>query len=523
MALSKILLLIVSVIVQGFRVTENDAKLNLAKVSSRNLSLWYDALAVCMIQSEFQKNSSYWTILPKCKENLPKGFNVIYNDGFFTLPSSAFANKVRGCCCTEDMPLSERGFDNIVEGFDDPLSKPLLDFFLELSLKNKSLLLLGDSMNSQYLAAIQEEMRREVGFEIVVMEPLDNRWYYKRLPDVNMTHKNMKHLRALSLFDPKQLPISLNTKNCSFPVFVYDFSVTNMRSAEEENLMERFIPFLSRHEHPAGIAFFANIGHHLAGERGHKNIEVMNSKMSVFLLWLDRIGKLNHQNVVSFRETTPSHFDSPDRDGSFEKWKGSVKSHYDYLKVNSWDNSLYYCRNILNASEPSQNTPENLAVRKLFNAWATPHFTILPVFKYFAPFYKLKYGHCGGYSRISVIDCVHLCSFAPTMWFPLWVEMAALVRQKSEQERSTSSVPLIFENMSISDSGVVVHILKKFSKNKDSTNKDSTYKDSTSDRYDYYLLKDGLSRHIPSTDYITHRLGAIDAQCVSPHILIEDA
>ena len=203
--------------------------------------------------------------------------------------------------------------------------------------------------------------------------------------------------------------------------------------------MESFIPFLSRHEHPAGIAFFANIGHHLAYERSHVQAEVMNLKMSRFVLWLSKIAALNSNNIIAFRETTPSHFDSPDLDGSFEKWRTSPRGKYDYLKRNDWDHSLYYCRNIVNATEPRQNTPENLSVRKILNAWNNSGVGILPVFRYFAPFYKMKYGHCGGYSRISVIDCVHLCSYAPPMWFPLWVEMRNLVQ--SRMHMATITIP----------------------------------------------------------------------------------
>jgi len=121
------------------------------------------------------------------------------------------------------MPLSERGFDEVVEGFDDPASKPLLDLFLTFSIKNMSLIILGDSMNSQYLAAMQEELRREAGISILIDDPLDKRWYFTRLGmfkmklryklklklksllifvlgDVNMSHKNLKNLRALKVF-----------------------------------------------------------------------------------------------------------------------------------------------------------------------------------------------------------------------------------------------------------------------------------------------------------------------------------
>lgn len=186
---------------------------------------------------------------------------------------------------------------------------------------------------------------------------------------------------------------------------------------------------------------------------------------------------LNRKNIVAFRETSPSHFDSPSLDGSYEKWHGSTRAHYNYLKVfvveiltsnifiicallfrcfvayaqhNDWDDTLYYCRKISNLSnsEVSQ-TPENLAAEKILRAWG-PNSGVgtIRVFKsglsvsvslfsflcikcncffflvrYIAPFYKLKYGHCGGHDRIQIIDCVHYCSNSPPMWAPVWKEV----------------------------------------------------------------------------------------------------
>jgi hypothetical protein len=60
------------------------------------------------------------------------------------------------------MPISERGFDDIIDSFqslesDIPVSK-LMNILLA---KNKSVVFMGDSMNTQYFTAMIEELKRE--------------------------------------------------------------------------------------------------------------------------------------------------------------------------------------------------------------------------------------------------------------------------------------------------------------------------------------------------------------------------
>jgi len=52
---------------------------------------------------------------------------------------------------------------------------------------------------------------------------------------------------------------------------------------------------------------------------------------------------------------------------------------------------------------------------------------VLQVFEFLAPFHGAKYGNCGGYDRIEVMDCVHYCSNAVPMWTPVWHQMAQLI------------------------------------------------------------------------------------------------
>ena len=74
-----------------------------------------------------------------------------------TLVSSAFANKVRGTCCTEDVPVSERGFDEVVEGFEDgKATRDMMQVLWDLSARNMALVLVGDSMNAQVRVRVME-------------------------------------------------------------------------------------------------------------------------------------------------------------------------------------------------------------------------------------------------------------------------------------------------------------------------------------------------------------------------------
>jgi hypothetical protein len=45
----------------------------------------------------------------------------------------------------------------------------------------------------------------------------------------------------------------------------------------------------------------------------------------------------------------------------------------------------------------------------------------------------MKYGHCGGFSRIDILDCVHFCAFSPTMWFPIWFHLLQIAKSNTEQ------------------------------------------------------------------------------------------
>ena len=65
-------------------------------------------------------------------------------------------------CCVEDgLDLIDRGFDEVVEGYEDASQKPILKLLSFLSKSNRSLAILGDSMSVQFYWALLEEIARE--------------------------------------------------------------------------------------------------------------------------------------------------------------------------------------------------------------------------------------------------------------------------------------------------------------------------------------------------------------------------
>jgi hypothetical protein len=382
----------------------------------------------------------------KCRENSTKlegsPFNLLQTslcpDGLCTLPSSTFANRVRGWCCTEDLPFTERGFDMIAEGYDLPLVHPVLDILTELAIRNMSLMFLGDSMNGQLFSAFEQERRRE---EVLLgnlnriapldSEPTDQLWW-ARDGLYGISRKTLRHLPTRSIWVPPEDSTNGNK------VYIYGISSNDLGSPEDNEIMNAVLPLLSRLEHPGGILFIGNIGHHLANLRSHATPIAMNVKMGHVLEMFDGAARANPLNIFAFRETTPSHFNAPDLSGSFEKWERSTNKIYNFSAPNDWDKTLYWCRAISNSSSHFSHFRENEAVKLILNFWRDVNVRFLPTFRYLAPFYKMKYGHCGGYSRIDVLDCVHLCGFSPPMWYPIWFHMLNITK-------SGKSAPLVVQ------------------------------------------------------------------------------
>jgi len=396
----------------------------LVQIDSTKLNTWYDAVETCMIQEkDYSHNTTtYWTILDNCKKLHGKS---TYDDGFIALKSSAFANKVRGTCCTEDIHLNERGLDWVVKGYEDGNTKIVSTIFKQLSEQNMSMIFLGDSMNNQIFDAFLNEFKREEQsaggtFEHDIVK--QQSWYHNGTihEQLGLNRKVLSYFPDSFRWTPS--PTSNKEKDeVMHPVNVYCITMNYFNTIHEEMMIKNIIiPHLMLQEHPDGVAIFGNIGLHLTNERNNPNSTPLYNHISQFLNWMHDLTIYNPKNIAFFRETTPSHFQSPDEDGSFEKWHDSTLSHYNYLEPNTWDKTMYYCK----AIDPTKQIPENIAVQSLLQHWGeSSHVHLMPMFQQLAPFYTMKYGHCGGWNRIEVIDCVHYCSWSPPMWIGVWNEL----------------------------------------------------------------------------------------------------
>lgn len=458
----------------------NPPPLGIRVMNDSNLAQWYDPLALCILhaykENLFPLNYSYSFALDHCKNELGEGR---YPMGFKVLPSSSYTNKVRSVCCTEDIPLTDRGFDWVIDGYEDSSATPVLNMLVSMSKKNLSMLLMGDSVNRQYYAALVEELTREngthesVGTYRTFTMPSERSWF-----NWPLDAKVLASFPQCSAWTPNparfpELGPNPNT------VYLYDLNMWFMALWGELWARDKIIPQLLLNDHPSGLVFMANLGHHLAAERKGEPTN-MYMKISTMLNWMYAMSVLSPGSLMVWRESTPSHFNSPDRDGSFEKWEHADPSYrFYYAQPNYWDNTFYGCRAMeFNLPEQSQldhpyNTPynatavadlykqaqthqfrENTFAKEILALWecwdtTTKAFTcdavddfetivrrptrhnirVLRVFEFLSPFAGMKYGNCGGYDRVEAIDCVHYCGNALPMWMPVWVEMERMIEE----------------------------------------------------------------------------------------------
>lgn len=434
------------------------------------LQTWYDRTQICMMEDRTHtKNATWWVYLSDCRATVTKLPPMndttpasISPSGFTVLPSSAFSKKSRDGCCNSDVQIRDRGFDWVFPGFEDGRKqRQCIDLLQLLSKRNMSLVFIGDSMNNQVTSAFIEECIRE-GIDGAFNSGAKDSMPWFQHPD----HFGIP-LAALGLIKnvirmdwSNQLRKSSQIYNNSVYIYVIDLWYGRRSLLNERHLMELALPTIIE-AHPSGLVILTNVGHHLESERSHSNPSVMVSAIGEFLNWLHEYTKMNSGlNLVLFRETTPSHFDSPALDGSYEKWKGAGRSHYDYMARNPWDDMasvspLYHCRAIKDSAAPLMNTLENLVAASVIQAWnrfSRSHLGILHVFKYLAPFYRLKYGFCGGYDRLPVLDCVHYCAWSPPMWVPVWQELLDAVKNwVTRNEHGDSNYKPLFGKFILND------------------------------------------------------------------------
>lgn len=513
-------------------------------ISEEDLIQWYDPIQLCMMNTTIDQlinpygNTSYWTFLQYCESITNLSTNHIYKDGFYTLPSSAFSRKNRDGCCTSDVKLKDRGYNWIYSESANQIGNNTicLDILYSLGYQNKSLMFIGDSMNNQVFTAFLEECKREERNTHQYGQWLDDCKYefdlYSNPEQYSIPNKLLRYIHNVVKY-------SFIHFNNRYHIYIYAIDMWYGKHivSDENLLMELVIPKISSYHHD-GLVILGNIGHHLDAERklfyNHDERYMINT-ISDYLYWLNDLKYQNQKNIIIFRETTPSHFDSPLQDGSYEVFKevGNDRD-YNYMTMNTWDNTLYHCHSI-NTSNPFIQTYENKVVELILSYWnqmnevfsllktrrqlsqrryhSNHHeifslnnsIHILSVFKYLAPFYRLKYGYCGYYERMDVLDCVHFCGWSPPMWIPIWIELLHLIQSSNTIIDTKTSVIKdtleYFNKYDISEVYVVI-IPVEFDTEKEVVNEEEKEVECS-----YYLLYRGSKRQALNIESIEFEIG----------------
>ena len=385
-------------------------------MNQSSLNTWYTPAQECMISmenmSDWPLNASYEFIEMACKNS----------GGGNSAPLQIFhsSSRIRDVCCTEDLPLSDRGFDWVLQGHENGHDTPLIDFFILLSKRNMSLITVGDSTNGELFESLNAELRREGLNGTINPNVINSRNWFRETSKnkLCLSSKTTECVEAAFSWTPHILNTS-EVAEVMHPVFVYHILLWYFDdSAEETTVTDLVVPQLAGYDHPSGVVIIANIGHHLDILRGREDPSYLYGRLSLFLNWLHDLQTLNSNNIVFYRETTPAHFPSRenepqslDNNGtySYEKWMESSYSDYNYSSPNKWDHKMYYCNATIH------DLRENKFVSDILDSWGSSRtgtrtrtrVRVLKIFEYLAPFYTLKYGHCGVKMRIADLDYVH--------------------------------------------------------------------------------------------------------------------
>ncbi len=132
------------------------------KIDINDMRSWgYDELSLCTIFASTPQNTlNVEQLKSTCTQKLIANNIELYplhKPGLKPLQSGGMSKPLD--VCNEEVPLSERGFDEVIEGFENGAeNKHLLTLFLELSVRNVSVVLIGDSINNQVSRVIRTRM-----------------------------------------------------------------------------------------------------------------------------------------------------------------------------------------------------------------------------------------------------------------------------------------------------------------------------------------------------------------------------
>lgn len=161
-----------------------------------------------------------------------------------------------------------------------------------------------------------------------------------------------------------------------------------------------------------------------------------------FLIWMQNFKKINPiGNIIIFRETSPSFFDTSD--GTFIKRRPGLFSSITSNK----DGEFYKCVSVKNKIE---NAFENILLDKILkdlelsyqednnlnSTLLQPLMFIAKFYHYVLPFNNmLRGGHTPNKTTPNDMDCVHFCSFAPNMWLPHWIDLLSFINYDQDNKQ----------------------------------------------------------------------------------------
>jgi hypothetical protein len=122
------------------------------------------------------------------------------------------------CCVEEGLLFADRGFDEVIEGYEDPTHRPLFEFLSKLSEHNMSFVAIGDSMTSQWFRAFLDELKREnvTGSKLEFLSPQSRSWY-----DTFVKPSSKRYLRDFWRWTSPQMTnaVYLYLLDAWYPVF----------------------------------------------------------------------------------------------------------------------------------------------------------------------------------------------------------------------------------------------------------------------------------------------------------------
>lgn len=356
----------------------------------KDINNWYNPVAQCIfdIESELEASNKYLDDYFAVQKSCQLKVNETV-DAFFTLQPKLFCNPNNG-------RLRDRGFFSVLPRYDDYHVKPAVNAARILTMADKRLVFLGDSTQQQNFYAFIAELQRESS--ITATSVLDqHRTLMQKLMGAAPWH------RLDDVMDWNGL-------------LIYMIRFKADRTSDDDIVLLQVVPTVFEYMN-SGTVIIANVGHHLRYKDSISS-QVVDT-LGDFISWLQNLQHLKRHFII-FSETTPSHF--PSSDNTYLTWNQIIDR-----------SSIYGC--VPSNLSMGNNRVENEIAEKIISS-RKADIHMLETFRFFSPFYKIHFG-AGVCSESDMscklhdegMDCLHYCSFIPTMYIPVWHQLHDILSQ----------------------------------------------------------------------------------------------